>query len=249
MDGENRQGLSRRRDQEGSSPRGRGKRVDTWQISLADGLIPTRAGKTCSRLLSACTRAAHPRAGGENNMDPTDALGVWGSSPRGRGKRSRRIHLGRQHRLIPARAGKTSIWSCVIQTIRAHPRAGGENADTFQCGRPPWGSSPRGRGKRAVIDRALGLVRLIPARAGKTTVRGRRRRSLPAHPRAGGENMSARVAACCASGSSPRGRGKLGGVSGVETARRLIPARAGKTRWRFRCRNRAPAHPRAGGEN
>ena len=50
-------------------------------------------------------------------------------------------------------------------------------------------------------------------------------------------------------GSSPRGRGKHAGPGPCEACRRLIPARAGKTR-RVARRRRAPAaHPRAGGEN
>ena len=52
-----------------------------------------------------------------------------------------------------------------------------------------------------------------------------------------------------ASGSSPRGRGKLDALARVGAGDGLIPARAGKTvglRYAFRS---AQAHPRAGGEN
>ena len=53
----------------------------------------------------------------------------------------------------------------------------------------------------------------------------------------------------CASGSSPRGRGKLVPALLVQVLDGLIPAGAGKTRPRRVARWRARAHPRGGGEN
>ena len=50
-------------------------------------------------------------------------------------------------------------------------------------------------------------------------------------------------------GSSPRGRGKLHADRPDATARRLIPAWAGKTLSACRRANRRWAHPRVGGEN
>ena len=93
---------------DGSSPRGRGKPLGLLVQADHDRLIPARAGKTrrsgCPQLL----RAAHPRTGGENTAAAALTFGTTGSSPRGRGKRTRsRKTLGRQ-RLIPARAGKTT---------------------------------------------------------------------------------------------------------------------------------------------
>ena len=49
------------------------------------------------------------------------------------------------------------------------------------------------------------------------------------HPRAGGENAAAWTDEVAATGSSPRGRGKLHGDLERVTANRIIPARAGKT--------------------
>ena len=132
------------------------------------------------------------------------------------------------------------------------------------------GSSPRGRGKRWVVGESArraglipawagktreggsgcpNLVRLIPAWAGKTTRWRLRTRNHRAHPRVGGENSSDRRARSCATGSSPRGRGKRWVVG--ESARRagLIPAWAGKTGARMKAHARQQAHPRVGGEN
>ena len=70
-----------------------------------------------------------------------------------------------------------------------------------------------------------------------------------AHPRVGGENHWAAVYAPVATGSSPRGRGKLRVVVGMAGFAGLIPAWAGKTRFGTAFVSSAAAHPRVGGEN
>ena len=201
-------------------------------------------------------------------MRKLNAHGV-GSSPRGRGKLTsldlREVSLG----LIPARAGKTHVWSISPLHIRAHPRAGGENDNEAQQAATLAGSSPRGRGKRKATDLPVvtnGLIParagktgqclgecgdggLIPARAGKTRVPVGCHDQAEAHPRAGGENSLRLESAAWSPGSSPRGRGKReGGHPGLARGG-LIPARAGKTRARPGRVRRPWAHPRAGGEN
>ena len=111
------------------------------------------------------------------------------------------------------------------------------------------GSSPRVRGKPPRGRRACLGRRLIPARAGKT--RRRRRASQPrqAHPRACGENSPLFLNARLKCGSSPRVRGKRPSPRRSDDARRLIPARAGKTRMQMHEPQARPAHPRACGEN
>ena len=115
------------------------------------------------------------------------------------------------------------------------------------------GSSPRGRGKHLREDRlaALALGRLIPARAGKTTPAGGPGAASRAHPRAGGENICARIASLRLrlAGSSPRGRGKPHRQVGRARPPGLIPARAGKTSGWVDPGSNWAAHPRAGGEN
>ena len=111
----------------GSSPRGRGKREQLTREPLLPRLIPARAGKTdCDTYRGAGHAAhpraggenarithrehdggAHPRAGGENEAHCLVPSGVYGSSPRGRGKLIPVILSGILHGLIPARAGKT----------------------------------------------------------------------------------------------------------------------------------------------
>ena len=55
----------------------------------------------------AASETAHPRAGGENDVDQALVGRPSGSSPRGRGKQSWSHHLALETGLIPARAGKT----------------------------------------------------------------------------------------------------------------------------------------------
>ena len=172
----------------GSSPRGRGKLHSGIQASVEIRLIPARAGKTGPALFAGWRVAAHPRAGGENAVCSSSTRSTSGSSPRGRGKLCGRHVLARCHRLIPARAGKTSSGTGYCLVRAAHPRAGGENMNRSTSGQSAAGSSPRGRGKPNHANNTRNRARLIPARAGKTCVYARLGRGSTAHPRAGGEN-------------------------------------------------------------
>ena len=233
----------------GSSPRGRGKRGRAAGWWVSSGLIPARAGKTRARRRRAGRSRAHPRAGGENALDGIKYALASGSSPRGRGKRTRGWCRRRARRLIPARAGKTSPCRASRGRSPAHPRAGGENFFDVVGDLADLGSSPRGRGKQVDLRPQVEEAGLIPARAGKTTGRRGCAAHAWAHPRAGGENVPSMTSASASSGSSPRGRGKPTRATWQDAHPGLIPARAGKTTG-SRAASRTPAaHPRAGGEN
>ena len=152
----------------GSSPRVRGKLPATMFAVFCEGLIPARAGKTCDVVRTHEALGAHPRACGENRRVGAASQDGNGSSPRVRGKPHRRNRLLVRGGLIPARAGKTEHRPRDAHPPRAHPRACGENR-TAQARRSAHpGSSPRVRGKHAVV-RVVGVHDgLIPARAGKT---------------------------------------------------------------------------------
>ena len=95
------------------------------------------------------------------------------------------------------------------------------------------GSSPRVRGKRCGGRSWSRCIGLIPARAGKTAAMRLAFSETGAHPRACGENSTAALYRTAASGSSPRVRGKHADDALVGRMRGLIPARAGKTAWRW----------------
>ena len=151
-------------------------------------LIPARAGKTSVHQSPRTAPTAHPRAGGENGYLSVFRVTGLGSSPRGRGKPSRR--------------------SVSADRVTAHPRAGGENRPVPSLPDPRVGSSPRGRGKLLDPIRINPRKRLIPARAGKTARAVLGRSGRAAHPRAGGENVMRNEPHPRQRGSSPRGRGK-----------------------------------------
>ncbi len=213
----------------GSSPRGRGpRRVRDVRVDRA-GLIPARAGTTIEWCGQASAVWAHPRAGGDHRQVPRETPPFRGSSPRGRGPR---------HRLILSDARQ-----------QAHPRAGGDHVRQQAGPFATTGSSPRGRGPPRRAPHVRGRPGLIPARAG-TTRRERPQLALTwAHPRAGGDHWWSRPPDGHLRGSSPRGRGPLGGDGPAVDAGRLIPARAGTTEPGRGFRTGRRAHPRAGGDH
>ena len=111
-----------------------------------------------------------------------------GSSPRVRGKPMTWPHFATFFGLIPACAGKTLIGDGRANDGEAHPRVCGENTFSAVHGEHPHGSSPRVRGKQIGEFSGAGLVRLIPACAGKTTNAIRCPLLGWAHPRVCGEN-------------------------------------------------------------
>ena len=207
--GENSRRIDREAAVDGSSPRGRGKRLDDG-FDLGEGrLIPAWAGKTRPKRPTRTWLPAHPRVGGENNWLPADYARLAGSSPRGRGKRWAQQASSCGEGLIPAWAGKTVRVSLLVFPPTAHPRVGGENDPHREGSHAQYGSSPRGRGKRDVGGVRAGRRGLIPAWAGKTSTRWPVATRTPAHPRVGGENCVPLCLRRCDYGSSPRGRGKL----------------------------------------
>ena len=233
----------------GSSPRGRGKQPSALLGGCQLGLIPAWAGKTSIGRVPLTIPWAHPRVGGEN-MKKADAEALkQGSSPRGRGKRRARRQRGSRAGLIPAWAGKTLTIESAPEITPAHPRVGGENDLRRALPEQRNGSSPRGRGKRDRRHCRPGRDRLIPAWAGKTTKTRSRSGTWRAHPRVGGENRGDHEGDQAQGGSSPRGRGKPAQVDGDVVGVGLIPAWAGKTVATSRTITSRRAHPRVGGEN
>ncbi|AIN81306.1 hypothetical protein DR71_1117 [Corynebacterium sp. ATCC 6931] len=69
------------------------------------------------------------------------------------------------------------------------------------------------------------------------------------HPRSRGENRFLMVTCLIGGGTSPLTRGKPGAHRGAAKHGRNIPAHAGKTRKKRRCRYAMTEHPRSRGEN
>ena len=69
------------------------------------------------------------------------------------------------------------------------------------------------------------------------------------HPHAGGESKCSAFSIVSASGSSPRGWGKLTGLESLTEHVRFIPTRVGKALVVSRDKLGSPVHPHAGGES
>ena len=174
---------------------------------------------------------------------------LLGSSPLTRGKRAARSSLSASLRLIPAHAGKTTSSLTYASVMSAHPRSRGENPTGAPISIEASGSSPLTRGKRRIRRRTGVPSGLIPAHAGKTRSTGTWAGMSQAHPRSRGENEDFYSESERRRGSSPLTRGKLFVTMTLRVASGLIPAHAGKTRWRAPSTRSRPAHPRSRGEN
>ena len=152
--------------------------------------------------------AAHPRLRGEHFATFRPVFPGVGSSPPARGTPSSSGYQLPRGGLIPACAGNTHPRHLAYHTAEAHPRLRGEHtwwadADgTLRGSSPPargtrctsreggifHGSSPPARGTRGRLGSPRSRRRLIPACAGNTLERPRRRRRRTAHPRLRGEH-------------------------------------------------------------
>ena len=170
-----------------------------------------------------------------------------GSSPLARGLLVLTGPDGREHRIIPARAGFTNPHRGVSPHGVDHPRSRGVYQATERRTRRPSGSSPLARGLRDRRRAGRRMRGIIPARAGFT-------RSPPSwaadardHPRSRGVYRFAPAAAMTADGSSPLARGLHHTGTSPKRQIGIIPARAGFTQTAGSPGDRTQDHPRSRG--
>ena len=236
-------------EQQGSSPLTRGKRARDRRAEGTRGLIPAHAGKTVMVRPLDWSAGAHPRSRGENMSPAVSPPVTMGSSPLTRGKLTSRRKNDQFPGLIPAHAGKTLPGTRPRGGRRAHPRSRGENFSATSTMRKRLGSSPLTRGKRELLSACLDNAGLIPAHAGKTSIRAIGKNGSRAHPRSRGENHRVGDLGGVGQGSSPLTRGKHLVERTPPYRQGLIPAHAGKTRPLGRVGAFPWAHPRSRGEN
>ena len=154
---------------------------------------------------------------------------VVGSSPRVRGKLPIDLVTITADRIIPASAGQTS--HLLLRPFHSpdHPRECGANDYSEVIDPDCDGSSPRVRGKHRGVARTRRQRRIIPASAGQTPLRAAYRCPNRDHPRECGANAWSALRSSLSAGSSPRVRGKLGGLRIGVVQGRIIPASAGQT--------------------
>ena len=152
-------------------------------------------------------------------------------------------------RIIPARAGQTSVAFRSSLRLSDHPRACGASFHVRKRFGFAHGSSPRVRGKQERRHGQPVERRIIPARAGQTIAHVVAVDVTADHPRACGANFFHNCSVVCFIGSSPRVRGKPGHTVERVTHGRIIPARAGQTRKDSKMIQNVSDHPRACGAN
>ena len=136
-----------------------------------------------------------------------------------------------------------------MRALEDHPRVCGENPSREKYLPAAVGSPPRVRGKRAARERMLGIQRITPACAGKTSSSTAPSLSQQDHPRVCGENMIKSEVVRVTWGSPPRVRGKRTGWRPSEVEDRITPACAGKTPAPLWQKRHGWDHPRVCGEN
>ena len=152
----------------GSSPRSRGTRARCSGCPGISRFIPALAGNTDTHAHSRRSRAVHPRARGEHDLEQDIVEAGGGSSPRSRGTRSSGGSRRGLRRFIPALAGNTFSAEQLRAEMAVHPRARGEHGRKCRVRARAVGSSPRSRGTRAPRHRVRAERRFIPALAGNT---------------------------------------------------------------------------------
>ena len=153
-----------------------------------------------------------------------------GSSPHTRGARKSLTGPYMRSRIIPAYAGSTACSATTRPCPADHPRIRGEHPPPSPSTKHATGSSPHTRGARRLCLRGLAGSRIIPAYAGSTRYRKRRRGRFRDHPRIRGEHANPPELHWRYPGSSPHTRGALDRYGVACPIVRIIPAYAGSTR-------------------
>ena len=211
----------------GSSPLARGLRSQGLPGLLDRGIIPARAGFTRPTRRSSPSPGDHPRSRGVYTVTFLSLMLSMGSSPLARGLPPLNLLRSLLRRIIPARAGFTRIAGIPAGTRADHPRSRGVYQGSGFHAALPSGSSPLARGLRILIRPASPLTR--------------------DHPRSRGVYLLAHQSPLLVPGSSPLARGLLVKRCGLRHHIRIIPARAGFTRWARSYFRKAADHPRSRG--
>ena len=174
----------------GSSPLVRGQLLG--YVLSRDGrrIIPARAGPTSGYVAGNHRCPDHPRSCGANHIA---SVGQWfqrGSSPLVRGQPCAADRMPCHIRIIPARAGPTRLAHTPARYAPDHPRSCGANTPPTKQPPAPNGSSPLVRGEHSVNRLDKRGQRIIPARAGPTTLPKTLRLRKADHPRSCGANVN-----------------------------------------------------------
>ena len=233
----------------GSSPHVRGALVWSCPYCGHSGIIPACAGSTRYSTTGKQGRRDHPRMCGEHGGVNNYNNPTLGSSPHVRGAHAMTGEKTQVYGIIPACAGSTRPNLDCPRLWGDHPRMYGEHDNQQPDAYRPVGSSPHVRGARRPRQPGIRPNGIIPACAGSTQVRLRRRPWTEDHPRMCGEHRSGFNALFFLTGSSPHVRGARKDSPLRRCHSGIIPACAGSTLTLAVSRSRARDHPRMCGEH
>ena len=109
----------------GSSPLARGLLLVRCTLPACGRIIPARAGFTGRRFMAGISSPDHPRSRGVYHFSSPFCVGPVGSSPLARGLLCEELSQPSVPRIIPARAGFTSMVDRGSISTRDHPRSRG----------------------------------------------------------------------------------------------------------------------------
>ena len=150
-------------------------------------------------------------------------------------------------RIIPARAGFTTVISRSRWSNRDHPRSRGVYKMVDYISKQIKGSSPLARGLHLDPVRRPAPLGIIPARAGFTLASRSATVANADHPRSRGVYHSDYSFSSSTRGSSPLARGLPVPKGTINFEARIIPARAGFTRFSASSGVGLKDHPRSRG--
>ena len=186
----------------------RGQQLAERRAACDIRIIPARAGPTAWLPSARCGSSDHPRSCGANEPCVTRRIIIPGSSPLVRGQRAGRITRQDSVGIIPARAGPTPGGAESSLSETDHPRSCGANVHFGAFLLVPGGSSPLVRGQHVPGLRFVDEERIIPARAGPTTIYTGTPTPPTDHPRSCGANGDYVAFLYVYAGSSPLVRGQ-----------------------------------------
>ena len=220
----------------GSSPLARGLPRQRLPPHSHRGIIPARAGFTSRCRPTTVSATDHPRSRGVYDGPRLPDDGPRGSSPLARGLHVVLIRGPQTARIIPARAGFTAAHCVCAVRARDHPRSRGVYGRPGRRARRVRGSSPLARGLLRAVRVLPEPKRIIPARAGFTVERRGQHLHQRDHPRSRGVYFTSEILFQEITGSSPLARGLRHERHRLPRGHGIIPARAGFTWPRRRCR-------------
>ncbi|ABD09421.1 hypothetical protein Francci3_0027 [Frankia casuarinae] len=210
-----------------SSPHARGSSLRWTPTTRRGSVVPARAGIFLCCHIWWVETARRPRTRGDLPRSDRPAGAPTASSPHARGSSAHGVATPHRPAVVPARAGIFRTRLRRSETRSCRPRTRGDLPPGPARPRGRDESSPHARGSSLPIDPQLGILDVVPARAGiflaQTWADDQRNR----RPRTRGDLPSSLIPPPTSRRSSPHARGSSPEVFEKVEASRVVPARAG----------------------